>query len=157
VQIARSSLEALCRKYGPQLVGLPDGVDGAQLLWALAGNESSFGAESNPRHEPGYCRGGRYFNPNLTATWGCLAHMSYGPWQVMFTNALNQTPLALLQSYDLCAVVTTVFLKSYVLLGKKPKNLAEIGEVYNEGHIAPDPDYVAKLDKNYAIALGELA
>jgi hypothetical protein len=157
MQIARTSLAALCEKYGHQLGPLPDGIDGAQLLWAIAGNESSFGENSNPRHEQSYCYGGSHFDPNLTKTWGCLAHMSYGPFQIMYANALNQTPLNLLTSSDLCALVTSVFIKNYVMLGKKPKNLAEIGEVYNSGKIRPDPDYVEKLTKNYAISVGAMA
>lgn len=156
MQIARSNLAALCQKYGPQLGKLPPGIDGPQLLWAIAGNESSFGAESNPRHEPGYCHGGKYFNPNLTTKWGCLAHMSYGPFQVMYPNSLEQTPLNLLSSWDLCGLVASVFMKNYVLLAK-PKDLAEIGEVFNAGHITPDPEYVAKLTANYAVPLGEIA
>ena len=43
-----------CRISGPDLAGLPRGVDGAQLLWAMAGNESSFGVNCTPRHEPAF-------------------------------------------------------------------------------------------------------
>lgn len=76
-------------------------ISGAKLLWAIAGVESSFGLNSHPRHEQGYCYAGRYFDPNLTAEWGCLAHCSYGPWQVMFANfPKGVSPVSLLPQGD---------------------------------------------------------
>jgi hypothetical protein len=61
-------------------------LDRAKLLWAFAGVESTFGLHSNPRHEPSYCYGGHHFDAVATEEWGCLAHCSFGPWQVMFDN-----------------------------------------------------------------------
>ena len=87
----QQEIAAQCRISGPQLIGLPAGIDGAQLLWAISGNESSFGANCTPRHEPAYDVGGRYGSnavmvPLLTE-WGSAAACSYGPLQLMFCNA----------------------------------------------------------------------
>ena len=56
----KEEIVAACREYGPQIVGLPVGIDGAQLLWAMSGNESSFGANCAPRHEPAFDVDGVY-------------------------------------------------------------------------------------------------
>src|SRR5579875_2365414 len=82
---------ALCRKYGPQIhVAAP--LDGARVLWALAGCESQFGAYPLPKHEDGYCAGHRYDIPALTKRWGCAAHCSYGPWQAMWAHLEDLLP-----------------------------------------------------------------
>src|SRR5262249_16613437 len=47
MRLAKEHLAALCRQHGPGL-HLPAGLDGAQLLWAFSGRESSFGARSIP-------------------------------------------------------------------------------------------------------------
>jgi hypothetical protein len=62
------------------------GLDPVKLLWGISGVESNFGLNSTPRHEQAYCYGGRYYAIEPTIEWGCLAHCSYGPWQVMFDN-----------------------------------------------------------------------
>jgi hypothetical protein len=41
----RRRLEQECQTSGTQLPPLAPGIDGALLLWALAGNESSFGTD----------------------------------------------------------------------------------------------------------------
>lgn len=160
MQIARSTLATLCRQFGKMFTMLPDGIDGAQLLWALAGKESSFGVESNPRHEQGYCYGHEYFDKDRTRLWGCLAHCSYGPWQVMYANFnIAVSPLEIMapNGVNLIAGATVQFLQSFVMKQRGAKTLEEIGEVYNSGKIQPDPDYVAKLIQAYAVPLGELA
>jgi len=105
VKVSPEVVAALCRKHAVGLLtpvswqGTP--LDKVRLLWGIAGVESSFGFKCNPRHETGYCYGGKYFNPALTAEWGCLAHCSYGPWQVMFSNfSVGVSPLALLWLQD---------------------------------------------------------
>jgi hypothetical protein len=77
------------------------GTDPVKLLWAIAGVESNFGMNSAPRHEQGYCYSGRYFDAKATSEWGCLAHCSYGPWQVMFNHfPPSISPLSLLVQAD---------------------------------------------------------
>lgn len=83
-----SYVATLCRQHAADL-HLPSGLDGGRLLWALAGCESDFGHYALPRHEPAYCRGGRYYNAVLSKKWGCAAHASYGPWQVMYEHMVT--------------------------------------------------------------------
>jgi len=90
MRVAPEVIAGFCRVRSRDLFQPREGdlaaLDPVKILWAFAGVESSFGLQSNPRHENGYCYNGRYFDAMLTDKWGCLAHCSYGPWQVMFTN-----------------------------------------------------------------------
>ncbi|SRR6266702_1562508 len=90
MRVAPEIVAGLCRARSRDLLTMAFGelssVDPVRLLWAIAGVESSFGRDSYPRHENAYCYNGRYFNPQVTAEVGCLAHCSYGPWQVMYAN-----------------------------------------------------------------------
>lgn len=88
MRVAPEIIAGLCRVRERDLLRPFPGelakVDPVKLLWAIAGVESSFGLDSAPRHESGYCYSGRYFDPKATADIGCLAHCSFGPWQVMY-------------------------------------------------------------------------
>jgi len=105
MRVAPNIIAGLCRVRSRDLLRPRPGdlanVDPVKLLWGIAGVESQFGELSNPRHENGYCFAGRYFDAKATAAWGCLAHCSYGPWQVMF-NHFPQTisPIGLLVQAD---------------------------------------------------------
>lgn len=90
MQVAPKVVASICRQRADDLIAPHDvpGIawDRARLLWAFAGVESTFGLHSNPRHEASYCYGGPHFDVVATEEWGCLAHCSFGPWQVMFEN-----------------------------------------------------------------------
>src|ERR1700694_4168431 len=77
------------RAWG-KMLQVPEGIDGPRLLWALAGCESSFGANCRPRHEPYYhdlaAKGTNAKLVALTRMWGCDAHSSFGPWQELLIN-----------------------------------------------------------------------
>ncbi|KKL59468.1 hypothetical protein LCGC14_2215080 [marine sediment metagenome] len=81
--------DELCRMGGQMLHDERVDVDFEALLWAIGGVESSFGTFFGPRHENAYCRGGRYFSRVLTRKHNCMAHCSYGPWQLMYANAVS--------------------------------------------------------------------
>ena len=105
MKIAPEIIAGLCRERAGDLFtpvnwqGSP--LDKVKLLWGISGVESSFGLNSNPRHEPGYCYGGRYFDADRSHAWGCLAHCSFGPWQVMFSNfPIGVSPLSLMWDTD---------------------------------------------------------
>jgi hypothetical protein len=105
VQVAPEIIADLCRKHGPGLFapvkwqGTP--LDRVRLLWAIAGVESSFGLNCTPRHEQGYCYSGKYFDRQRSHDWGCLAHCSFGPWQVMYPHfPLDVSPLSLMWDAD---------------------------------------------------------
>lgn len=147
MKIAPEVIAALCRTYGAHLLtpvtwqGTP--LDKVRLLWGIAGVESTFGAHCNPRHEQGYCYRGRYFDESRTAAWGCLAHCSYGPWQVMFSNfPVGVSPLSLMWDTD-GRVAAMVGMNGAIdrlnsIIARGAKNLDDIALHYN------GPDYVDK-------------
>lgn len=156
---SKQALAAECRILGPQVKPLPAGVDGAQLLWALAGVESSFGQNTKPRHEPAYDVGGRYDNAvmqPLLERWGSAAACSYGPLQIMLVNAPGYVPA---DFDDLpTAMRASLSFLNRQLRSRKPQTLAEIGQVWNSGRIASQPsaavqDYIRKLTASYAVAM----
>jgi hypothetical protein len=157
----REQIADVCRMYGPAVAPLPAGVDGAQLLWAISGNESSFGANITPRHEPAFDVGGIYgqsaqMKP-LLAKYGAAAACSYGPWQLMFCNApIGATP----QDFDMLdtATIYSVQFLKYLLNRFKPQTLGDIGSIWNAGHVqnpySPQVQaYVNRLTENYSIPI----
>jgi hypothetical protein len=152
MNVAPEIIAALCRKHAPDLLTpvswQGDNVDKVRLLWGLAGNESSFGLNCTPRHEPGYCYGGRYFNPVASRSWGCLAHCSFGPWQVMYANfPVDVSPLSLMWETDgrvaaeVCCLGAVRMLNS--IIARRPQRLGDIVLHYNgPGNV---PTYEARL------------
>lgn len=164
MKVAPEIVAALCRKHGPDLFtpatwqGTP--LDKAKLLWALAGNESSFGLNCNPRHEPGYCFNGRYFDSERTRQWGCLAHCSFGPWQVMFTHfPVGVSPLSLMWEMDGRVAAETCLLGAIRLLnvaiGHGVKNLSDIATAYNGP--GNEEEYAARLSESLTFPMPELS
>ncbi len=153
-----AAISALCRQYGPQL-HCPADVNGAQLLYALAGNESSFGRDSRPRHEMGYCTGRYSTNPlvvALTQKYGHDAHCSYGPWQTLLVNASSYTPDQLRQDPDACIRAVLAFLNREIFGRQGATTIAQVGDAYNSGNFrdANVPEqYIAKLYENYTAGM----
>jgi hypothetical protein len=152
VNVAPEIIAALCRKHGPDLLtpakwqGTP--LDKVRLLWGLAGVESSFGLNCSPRHEPGYCYGGHHFNPVASREWGCLAHCSFGPWQVMFADfPYGVSPLSLIWENDgrvaaeVCVVEAVRYLNGIIARGAQ--NLSDVVIGYNGP--ANEEEYSARL------------
>jgi len=149
-----------CRRYGCQLLNLPAGVNGAQLLWALSGNESSFGADCNPRLEPAYWTG-KYSADTVQAKinklFGPLGASSSGPWQVMAINAWKGgiSPADVANDLDKAARATVGFLNRSIA-AQWPLNLADIFDMYNSGNwkdtIVPH-QYIADGVKNYGLPM----
>jgi hypothetical protein len=137
MSFTQAQVYAACRIYGPQLSPLPAGVDGVTLLWALSGNESSFGADVTPRHEPAYDTDGPYAGnwpmPELLAKYGSAAACSYGPWQILLANAPSYSPTDF-NDINKAAQATVAFLNSQ-LRQFKPQSLSDIGSIWNGGHI----------------------
>lgn len=138
----KEQIAAACATYGPQL-NLPAEIDGAQLLWAISGQESSFGANCTPRHEPAFDAGGMYSRtqpmPRLLEKFGSAAACSYGPWQIMLANAADTSPEVLLSDLDAAAKATVAFINSFVLGHRQAKTVEQIAETYNSGHISLNP------------------
>jgi hypothetical protein len=152
VKVAPEIIAALCRKWGPELLTPLNWqgtlLDKTRLLWGIAGVESSFGFRCNPKHEGGYCYGGRYFNPALTDEWGCLAHCSFGPWQVMFSNfKVGVSPLSLVWDSD-GRVAAELSLRGAVdvlntAIARGTRNLGDIVIAYNGP--GKEQEYAARL------------
>jgi hypothetical protein len=111
-------------------------VDPVKLLWAIAGVESNFGQNSAPRHEQGYCYGGRYFNVLATNDIGCLAHCSYGPWQVMYANFPKLTDPRSLIPFDDGTLSAELSVRAAIsvlnrAISRGAKSLAELVIAYN--------------------------
>jgi hypothetical protein len=140
VKVAPEIIASLCRAHAGELFtpanwqGTP--FDKVRLLWGISGVESTFGMNCNPRHETGYCLGGRYFDRERTLQWGCLAHCSYGPWQVMFQNfPFAVSPLSLmwaddgLQAAQFCLRGAVGVLNRAI--GRGVRNLSDLVIAYN--------------------------
>lgn len=145
-RFTRSAVAEACRQFGLTLKNLPPGIGGAQLLWAITGNESSFGADCVPRHEPAYDFGGTYASSpdqaSLLERFGSAAACSYGPLQVMLCNAPAGSSPA---DFD---DLTTAFSHSVYALQRQidhfhPIRIAEIGYCWNGGHVL-NPNTAAK-------------
>lgn len=138
----RDQVAKQCRKYGPLLEPLPPGIDGAQLLWALSGCESTFGENVTPRHESAYDYGGEYANKepmsDLLELYGSGAAYSHGPWQILFVNAHDNFTPDDLNDIDNAAWASATFLNS-LLRRFHPQTLEEIASCWNAGHIQRDP------------------
>jgi hypothetical protein len=164
VQIASEILASLCRERAGDvlspLVWRDMSFDKTKLLWGLCGVESSFGFNCNPRHELGYCFGSRYFNPLTTSQWGCLAHCSYGPWQVMYGNfPKGVSPLSLVWDSD-GRVASELCIRAAIgvlnrAIGRGAKGFAELVVAYN----GPDHEesYAARLADSYEKPIPESA
>lgn len=88
-------LVPLCKERAPRLQSILSKTGGLQtinagaLLYAISGNESSFGQRREfVRHEAAYMPGGRYYNRSaplraLFDRYGVLASSSFGSWQIM--------------------------------------------------------------------------
>jgi hypothetical protein len=154
ISFLKADVIAACNQYGP-LLHVPPGVDGIRCMIALASNESSLGANCGPRPEPFYQHSQQLLQMNLNTEYGEIAWSSHGPFQMMFVNFSVETQAAIakgtvtLQDY---AVEFVRFFNFYVIGVRKASTLAEIGEVWNLGHVGPDPVYVQKLEAAYAAA-----
>lgn len=164
----RQEIASACTEFGPRVAPLPETVDGAQLLFAMSGNESSFGANCTPRHEPAFDVGGVYGNSAAMAPFLAKfppvgnplqspAAFSYGPLQLMFVNAgINALPSDF-NDIGKAFAYSVAFLNK--LLNRfHPQNLGDIGSCWNEGHIQHPyspavQTYVDRLTANYQVPI----
>jgi hypothetical protein len=145
-----------CKTYAP-LVTPIEGIDSAQLLAAMAEKESTMGFDCEPRYEQRYDEGGEYATSptqqSLLRLYGRQAAMSYGPWQIMLVNATGYSPDELNTNLQACARATITFLNKQIA-HFQPTTVANIGQIWNGGHIFADvPEYVALLEQYYAAAV----
>jgi hypothetical protein len=131
----RKEVAAACRKWG-EMLRVPEGLDGARLLWAIAGCESSFGVNCKPRHEPFYHRlAVEQKNARLvemTKLWGCDAHSSFGPWQLLLVNCSSTMRPEEFANLNRAALETALFLNRRIL-DHGADNVIKIATAYNSG------------------------
>lgn len=158
----RDEIAAACRKWGSNLA-VPEGIDGAQLLWAISGCESSFGANCKPRHEPYYhdlaAKGTNAQLVALTKQWGCDAHSSFGPWQELLVNCTPDMRPQDFADVDRAADQAVRFINRRILLLEKATTITQIAEAYNSGKwkwLAVPPGvarYAAQCEQYYTVAM----
>lgn len=147
---AKGDVLVACASYGLQLLVVAS-LDPVKVAKAIASNESSFGYNCGPRHEPAYEATGALWArkamtpllvqyPPVGIPPQSPAACSYGPWQMMFCNFQGCTPQQLLTDLDLCASEFVRFFNLYVIQEKNAQTLEDIAEVWNEGHETTNPD-----------------
>jgi hypothetical protein len=163
------TLPTVCRSVGRALdgcvthEGVP--VDGARLLWALAGTESAFGVQREyVRDEKGYRPGGPYYfrGPHVRDLWkryGVLASGSYGSFQMLFVTAyelgFRDHPITL-QDDPTCAAWASVLIRDRFVQRQGVKTLTDLLDCYNTGSHRkgiPPKEYLAKALPVYAAGL----
>jgi hypothetical protein len=139
MNFTQQQVSAQCQAVGSQLVSLPSTIQGEQLLWALSGNESSFGINCGPRHEPAFDVGGQFYRTSaqqqkLVSQFGSAAACSYGPWQMMFCNAPAGSTPADFDDIAKCTSIALGFLNAQ-FKHFQPKSISDIGSIWNAGHV----------------------
>lgn len=167
---SKQDVAGACLRFGPLLDQYLNGTDdtmsgwivGSQLLWAIAGNESEFGKNCKPRHEPLYDHGGRYAEDAcqsaLLDEFGSDAACSWGPWQVMLCNAPGFRPVELGLDLEKAVVATIGYIRRYVLGTQKARTLTEVLDTFNSGNCRDrvTPVVQAYIDKGRGYYLSEV-
>jgi hypothetical protein len=160
----QKDIAALCNEMGHfmKLDQTEDGtgrpLHGPQLMWAMAGNESSFGKNCTPRFEPAYFTG-HYSTTDrqrkLNETYREYGACSWTPWQVMAIHAERfGFKLEELINLHKCGELFLLYMKHEIL--EHPiypcRTLDQIGDAYNSGnwHDKNIPEkYIKDLKDNY--------
>jgi hypothetical protein len=128
----------------------------AQILAALAKNESSLGEECGPRYEPSWdVNGFDGRNPQQAqllarcgiilagdGTFRAAAACSYGPFQIMYYNASGYSPQELNTDLNAVSRASIAYLNQQIATWK-PTSVAAIGWMWNGGDL--DPARIANL------------
>lgn len=139
------SLRDICKTAGVALNGLVthngQPVDGGLLLWAISGNESTFGRRREfVKHEAGYLPDGRYYrrSPTLRQAYmkyGVLASSSFGSFQIMHATAcelgFNAHPIEL-QDDEVCAHYAIKLIRERIIKSGAT-TLRDVLDAYNSG------------------------
>lgn len=155
VNFTRQQVADACRQWGPAVRAGSLGIDGVRLLWALSGNESSYGLNCGPRHEPVYCTGRYSAAPQivaLTAKYAHNAHCSFGPWQMMLANFTGLYSLSDFGRVGFCAMQAASFINTRILMHGKATTIEQIADAYNTGDWRDSnvPEkYIADCVRNY--------
>jgi hypothetical protein len=145
VAISRDDFNRLCSLFCAHInvrdcVG-PDGgsLDPMQLLIAMGGRESDFGADLKPRFEPSWFEGGAVWraSPQLQAYIaqnGRAGACSYGPLQIMAFDALGFSVSELALDPEAAMSASCGYFNRYVIGHWKCRTLEQICRTWNGGH-----------------------
>jgi hypothetical protein len=162
-----NELLTACQQAGIQLDGCVthegQPVDGARLLWAIAGNESNWGTlREFVRHEKGYLPGGYYYRNSLQIRqefrrWGVLAGSSFGSFQIMYESAREvgyQGHPILLQHDGTCAEWAAKIIKHRFIAKQVCRNVADVLHAFfvDAGRSSPT-NYIEQGLANYVRGL----
>jgi hypothetical protein len=162
----RHEVLRLCQSYGALLPEI-EGIKPAQLLAALAMNESSLGLDCGPRHESSWDVGGKYASDPQQAKnlslYPYAAACSYGPLQIMFYNVPGYAPNELNTNLPLVMRASISYL-SRQIRRFAATTVEEIGQIWNHGSpvkppAKPSPGvqlYCRDLIEHYTAAEGWL-
>ncbi len=145
------------------------GINGRAALKAIAHVETEYGRRwAASKHEDAYCYGGPYYRGDgpggrmgddelrgLTDRWGCSAHESWGPWQVLFITAwehgYHDDPVRL-RVPDVAIGPVITILNSRLFDRVKDAKPADVFDAWNSGRardkVIPE-DYLAKAMPHY--------
>lgn len=148
MQMDSQTLSAAIVSQAPNLQSAFPWVNAPALLSAICDNESSFGADCNPRLEASYLRGsvrkylgidssgapGRWYNPDSWDAWGLYSACSHGPTQIMGATlwdlGYHDNPTNL--SRD--AVVAMIWTIRYIQArAEGAATVEQIADAYNSG------------------------
>jgi hypothetical protein len=142
---------AFCAQWAPSLqTSLPPSIDAATLLYAFTGNESSFGANCTPRHEPAFDVGGPYAEaPSqapLLVKFGAAGACSYGPFQIMLCNCPAGTTPDEMGQLDIAFMCSVTFMKKQ-FLRFVPNDVRSCGAIWNCGHVPRPGEWLPGVTK----------
>lgn len=160
INFARAELIGVCKKNGALLDLANTGIDGVRLLWALAGNESSFGRDCKPRYESAFYTGGAYGSSDqmvpLITKFGHNAACSYGAWQLMLVNAPVGTTPEDFANLDNACLLTINHINRRIIKAQGAKTVEEIADAYNSGSfrggVIPRK-YISDCLHNYSVPM----
>lgn len=128
-----------------------DFVNKKLFLYALAGQESAFGRMNLMRYEPNYGPGGLYYQKSkeLKQAYfdygGAPVCCSYGPWQIMYSTAVQYGykghPLSLYNGY---VSIPFVCAKLQADWDRGAKTLEQILSAYNTGSFKNPANFPSK-------------
>lgn len=154
-------LDSLIAQYASQLHIDRSRLSPEAILKAIAHMETSYGERGLATlHENAYCYHGTYYHasPSLqkeSYKWGCQAHCSYGPWQILYITAwefgFRDDPTLLREGTHSLPYVINVLNKRVAdkLSDERPEDFFD---AWNSGnprdHIVP-AEYIAKAMSIY--------
>lgn len=163
VSFPNADVIRMCKEYGSEL-HVPRMLTDWRVMLAIAavesggGDPTQAGHDCGPRHERLYDSGGLYWQNSptqraLCQKWGFNGACSYGPWQMMLCNFDEDIdPARLNRDLEFCTVQFVLAYNRFMVRWGFIA-LAQIGEVWNTGREARDPEYVAKLSEAYELTV----